>query len=43
MLRASLPDGVLAGVMVSIGGAALLSCDNRYFGALLFCIALLSI
>ena len=43
MLRASLPDGMLAGFMVSIGGAALLSCDNRYIGALLFCIALLSI
>ncbi len=43
MLKASLPDGVLAGVMVSIGGAALLSCDNRTIGALLFCIALLSI
>ena len=43
MLRANVIDGLLAGVMVSIGGAVLLSCDNRYLGALLFCIALLSI
>lgn len=43
MLRKDLFDGVLAGAMVSVGGAVLLSCDNRYMGALLFCIALLSI
>ena len=43
MLRNYIIDGVLAGAMVSIGGAVLLSCDNRYIGALLFCIALLSI
>ena len=43
MLRSWLIDGVLAGCMVSIGGAVLLSCDNRYLGALLFCIALLAI
>ncbi len=43
MLRGSLIDGVLAGAMVSIGGAVLLSCDNRVVGAVLFCIALLSI
>ena len=36
-------DGVLAGMMVSFGGAVLLSCDNRYAGAFLFCIALLAI
>ena len=34
---------VLAGVMVSIGGTVLLSCDNRYVGAGLFCVALLAI
>ena len=28
---------------MSIGGTVLLSCDNRYLGALLFCIALLAI
>ena len=43
MLRNYILDGILAGGMVSIGGAVLLSCDNRYVGALLFCIALLSI
>lgn len=42
-VRASVLDGVLAGVMVSIGGTVLLSCDNRYLGAFLFCIALLAI
>ena len=42
-VRASVLDGVLAGMMVSIGGTVLLSCDNRYLGALLFCIALLAI
>ena len=29
--------------MVSIGGTVLLSCDNRYVGAGLFCVALLAI
>ena len=43
MLRRALIDGVLAGFLVSIGGTVLLSCDNRYAGALLFCIALLTI
>ena len=43
MLRRDLIDGVLAGCLVSFGGTVLLSCDNRYLGALLFCIALLSI
>ena len=43
MLRRDLIDGVLAGCLVSIGGTVLLSCDNRYLGALLFCIALLAI
>ena len=28
-VRAAVPDGILAGVMVSIGGAVLLSVDNR--------------
>ena len=43
MLKSWLIDGILAGCMVSIGGTVLLSCDNRYLGALLFCIALLAI
>ena len=42
-VRASVLDGVLAGLMVSIGGTVLLSCDNRYCGAVLFCAALLTI
>ena len=38
-------DGVLAGMSISIGGAAFLMCyeDNKYIGALLFCIGLLSV
>ena len=43
MLRRALIDGILAGSLISFGGAVLLSCDNRYAGALLFCIALLTI
>lgn len=42
-IRAAVPDGILAGMMVSIGGSVLLSVDNRYAGAVLFCIALLAI
>ena len=42
-IRAAVPDGILAGVMVSIGGTVLLSVDNRYIGAALFSIALLVI
>ena len=42
-IRAAVPDGILAGVMVSLGGAVLLSVDDRYIGAALFSIALLSI
>ena len=42
-IRQAVPDGILAGMMVSVGGAVLLSVDNRYAGAALFSIALLSI
>ncbi len=42
-IRAAVPDGILAGAMVSIGGTVLLSVDNRYIGAALFSIALLVI
>ena len=42
-IRAAVPDGILAGVMVSVGGTVLLSVDNRYLGAVLFSIALLVI
>ena len=43
MLRQNLINGVLAGTMIAIGGSVLLSCDNRYLGAGLFTVALLSI
>ena len=32
-----------AGILISIGGAVFLSCDNRYVGAVLFSVALLCI
>lgn len=34
---------IMAGIMVSIGGVAFLSCENRYIGALLFSVGLISI
>lgn len=43
MLRKSVPNGFLAGMMVAIGGSVFLSCDNRYVGAAFFSVALLSI
>ncbi len=36
-------DGIKAGIMVSIGGSVFLGCENRYVGAVLFCVALLCI
>ena len=36
-------SGVQAGVMISIGGAVFLACDNKYAGAALFTVALLTI
>ena len=42
MLR-KLTDGLLAGIMVSIGGGVFLGCDNKYVGAVMFCIALVCI
>ena len=36
-------SGVQAGIMISIGGAVFLACDNRYIGAALFTVALLTI
>ncbi len=35
--------GVLAGMMIGIGGCVSLSCDNRYIGALLFSLGLFAI
>ena len=42
-VKAPLLDGILAGLMVSIGGTVLLSCEDRVTGAVLFSIALLLI
>ncbi len=36
-------DGILAGILIAIGGGVYLSCDNKYAGAVLFSIALLCI
>ena len=36
-------SGVQAGIMISIGGAVFLACDNKYVGAGLFTVALLTI
>lgn len=36
-------DGVKAGIMIAIGGSVFLACENRYIGAILFSVALLSI
>ena len=34
---------ILAGIMISIGCVVNLSCDNKYIGAILFCIGLITI
>jgi formate/nitrite transporter FocA (FNT family) len=36
-------NGVLAGILISIGGSVFLSCENRVVGAVLFSVALLCI
>ena len=36
-------SGVCAGILISIGGAVFLACENRYIGAALFSVALLCI
>lgn len=36
-------SGVCAGILISIGGAVFLACENRYVGAVLFSVALLCI
>lgn len=36
-------SGLCAGLIISIGGTVFLSCENRYVGAVLFCVALLCI
>lgn len=36
-------NGVLAGIMIGVGGCVSLSCDNKYIGALLFSLGLFAI
>jgi len=36
-------SGICAGIMISIGGSVYMACDNKYVGAVLFCVALLCI
>lgn len=36
-------NGILAGILISIGGSVFLCCDNKYVGAILFSVALLCI
>ncbi|MBR6424755.1 MAG: formate/nitrite transporter family protein [Oscillospiraceae bacterium] len=43
MLRSSVLDGILAGVMIAMGGSVFLACENKVVGAVLFTVALLSI
>lgn len=35
--------GILAGLCITLGGSVFLACENRYVGAILFSVALLSI
>lgn len=44
-MRKSIIEGIGAGIFIGIGGAVLLSCteENRFMGAILFSVALLSI
>lgn len=36
-------NGIIAGILISIGGTVFLSCENKAVGAVLFAVALLSI
>lgn len=36
-------NGIFAGILISLGGSVYLACDNKYVGAVLFSVALLSI
>lgn len=42
-IRGSLMGGLSAGILISLGGAVFLKCDNRYVGAVLFAVALTGI
>ena len=43
MLRRDITLGVIAGILIGIGGSVYLACDNKYVGAVLFSVALLCI
>lgn len=43
MLKNTFFSAIAAGMMVGIGGAVYMSCDNKYVGAVLFSVALLTI
>ncbi len=36
-------NGISAGILISIGGSVFLSADNKYVGAMFFCVALICI
>lgn len=36
-------SGISSGILISLGGAVFLACDNKYVGAALFCVALVCI
>lgn len=42
LIRESI-KGLLAGLCISLGGSVFLACENRVIGAVLFCVALLTI
>lgn len=43
LFASDLSQGILAGICVAIGGCVFLACENRYVGAALFSVALLTI
>lgn len=43
MLKRDILSGVSAGFVIALGGSVFLACENRYVGAILFCVALLCI
>lgn len=42
-MRNAITKGIMAGLLISIGGTAYLATDNRYVGAVLFAVALMTI
>lgn len=36
-------NGFLAGICIAMGGSIFVACDNKYIGAFLFCVALMTI